>query len=323
MNTGFENPPVVGDKPGGFNEEDPTLYGHRTSTIVADNPERFGLFGFVDDRKRSDDVDSPLGSHNANDVVAGQPKKTQVTISPDSKTSSFKEVSDYHPLSSGTNEVNVPRLARGEWKGTITHAHMNSNAEIKVPSTGKTVIEPDSPYDAMYPFNSVEESDSGHVKEVDDTPGSERLKETHRTGTFYEIHPDGTKVTKVVKDDFSVTIGDKGVKVQGVCAVHVVGQADFYCESDIYVNTEKNATVTTENDMYAVVKHDMNASVLRDTLVTAGSNIDIIAGGDMSIQAGGEILFKDVSATASNVDEIIKDTVDGKGNARIRVDDPS
>ena len=127
----------------------------------------------------------------------------------------------------------------------------------------------------------------------------------------------------MIKDDFSVTIGDKGVKVDGVCAVHVVGQADFYCESDIKVKTEMNATVTTENDMYAVVNNDMSARVTRDALIAAEGNADLIAGGDMSIQAGGEILFKDSSATASNVDEIIKDTVDGRGNARIRVDDPS
>ena len=75
-----------------------------------------------------------------------------------------------------------------------------------------------APFEALYPFNTVEESDSGHFREMDDTPDHERIKESHRTGTFYEIHPDGTKVTKVIKDDFSVTIGDKGVKVDGgVC----------------------------------------------------------------------------------------------------------
>ena len=75
--------------------------------------------------------------------------------------------------------------------------------------------------------------------------------------------------------------------------------------------------------MFAVVENDLNAKVSKSALVTAEENVDVISGGDMSIQAGGEILFKDSSATASNVDEIIKDTVDGRGNARIRVDDPS
>ena len=233
-----------------------------------------------------------------------------------------ENVSDYGPIV--VNEINTPRLARGITEGTIVEAHRESQALTKVVKTDASEIpEPENPFAALYPFNTVEESDSGHLREVDDTPGAERIKETHSTGTFYEIHPDGSRVTKVVKDDFSVTIGDKGVKIDGICAVHVVGQADFYCESDIKVKTENNATVTTKNNMFAVVENDLNAKVTRDALVRAEENVDVIAGGDMSIQAGGEILFKDSSATAANVDEIIKDTGDGRGNARIRVDDPS
>ena len=220
--------------------------------------------------------------------------------------------------------MNTPRLARGVVAGTIAEAQISSQPDtVVVKADGSEMAEPEPTFAAKYPYNAVEESDSGHVKEIDDTPGAERIKESHRTGTFYEIHPDGTKVTKVLKDDFSVTIGDKGVKVDGVCAVHVVGQADFYCQSDIQVKTDMNATVTAGNDLYAVVENDLNAKVTRDALVTAEGNLDIVTAGEMSIQAGGEILFKDSSATASNVDEIIKDTVDGKGNARIRVDDPS
>ena len=48
--------------------------------------------------------------------------------------------------------------------------------------------------------------------------------------------------------------------------------------------------------------------------------VDVISGGDLSLQASGEITFADETATAANVDEIIKDIVDRKGGARIRVD---
>jgi hypothetical protein len=313
MNTGFENPPVVGDKPGGFKEEDLPM---DTSTVSPDVP-RFGMFGFTDDRKRTGD-----------NVVEGNPKKTIVTMDNEATKSSFQEVSDYYPLESGANEVNVPRLARGNMVGTISYAHLQSQAEISVPSTGTQVTEPQNPYDALYPFNTVEESDSGHVKEVDDTPGAERIKETHRTGTFYEIHPDGTKVTKVVKDDFSVTIGDKGVKVQGICAVHVVGKADFYCEEDIYVKTDKTARVVALKDAHVNAIENITATAGKDVTATAGKDVQVsgaghvavVSGGDMSISAGGEITFADSSATASNVDEIIKDIVDGQGGASIRVD---
>lgn len=288
----------------GFDEDQEPV----DAIALAEQVPRVGDIGFIDDRA------------GEGGPIENQPQKTLVSVEDGEFT--HENVSDYGPIV--VNEINTPRLARGIGRGTVLEAHLESQLQTAITKTdASTIPEPDIPYAAKYPFNSVEESESGHLREVDDTPGAERIKETHRTGTFYEIHPDGSRVTKVVKDDFSVTIGDKGVKVDGVCAVHVVGQADFYCESDIKVKTEMNATVTTENDMYAVVNNDMSARVTRDALIAAEGNADLIAGGDMSIQAGGEILFKDSSATASNVDEIIKDTVDGRGNARIRVDDPS
>jgi len=295
INTGY------GTVTGFDDDEDPV-----DAITVADPIPRVGEIGFVDDRE------------GAGGPIENQPQKTLVSV--EEGKFSHENISDYGPLV--VNEINTPRLARGVVQNTITQAHIEGKTKLSKVD-GTEVEEPENPYDAKYPFNTVEESDSGHLREVDDTPGAERIKETHRTGTFYEIHPDGTKVTKVVKDDFSVTIGDKGVKIDGVCAVHVVGQADFYCESDIKVKTEKNATVNTKNNMYAVVENYLNAKVSKDALVTAEQNVDIIAGGSMSIQAGGEIEFSDSTATASNVDEIIKDTVDGFGNLRIRVDDPS
>lgn len=312
MNTGFENPPVVGDAPGGFKETDAPK---QNPVLMSGNPERFGRFGFTDDRKRSGD-----------DIVADNPKKTIVTMDSGATRSGFSEVSDYHPLESGINEVNVPRLARGRMEGTISYAHLQSRAELSVASSGAEILEPQNPYNAKYPFNTVEESDSGHVREVDDTPGAERIKETHRTGTFHEIHPDGTKVTKVVKDDFSVTIGDKGVKVQGVCAVHVVGQADFYCEENIYVKTDKTAHIVALQDAHVNATDNITATAGKDVTVTAAGDarvtgagvVDVVAGGNMSISAGGVLTLADSSATAANVDEIIKDIDEGR-----RVDDQS
>ena len=312
----------------GFDETQPPL----DAVNLSDQIPRVGDIGFVDDRA------------GAGGPIEKQPQKTLIEVDDDGKFS-HENTSDYGPLV--VNEINTPRLTRGIIAGTTTEAHHKSQQLTSVTRPDETMIsEPDTPYAALYPFNTVEESDSGHVKEIDDTPGAERIKETHRTGTFYEIHPDGTKVTKVVKDEFSVTIGDRGIKVDGVCAVHVMGQADFYCESDVNIKSEMDATVqavnviveatndvsatagtdvfaAAGNDVFAAAGRDLSATSARDTLVTAGKNLDVISAGEMSIQAGGEILFKDSSATASNVDEIIKDTVDGKGNSRIRVDDPS
>ena len=270
INTGYENPGK------GFDEEDTMA----DPPVLASNPERMGQFGFIDDREGA-----------GTSVIEGQPRKTQVTMT--STESSFVDQHDYYPMEIGTNEPNTNRLARGKIEGTISEAHSSGISEITKATSG-TMAEPENPFAAQYQYNSVEESESGHFREVDDTPGAERIKETHRTGTFYEIHPDGSKVTKVIKDDFSVTIGDKGVKVEGICAVHIVGQAEMYCEE----NVAETAEVVAKTSM--VDASDM-------AIVRADGNVTVHSDKNMTLSAGGLITFKDGSGTAANVARIIRD----------------
>ena len=48
-----------------------------------------------------------------------------------------------------------------------------------------------NPYNARYPFNRVNQTESGHVIEIDDTPNGERINIQHMSGSFIEMHPDG------------------------------------------------------------------------------------------------------------------------------------
>ncbi len=285
INTGYGGPL-------GFDENEEPVAAVNLSEPVP----RIGSTGFVDDRE------------GAGGVIESQPQKTKLAYNSLTRKITSENISDYGSLK--VNEINVPRLARGVIEDTPTEAHMEALTKV-VKTDASEIPEPENPFAALYPFNTVEESDSGHLREVDDTPGAERIKETHRTGTFYEIHPDGSKVTKVVKDDFSVTIGDKGVKIDGVCAVHVVGQADFYCESDIKVKTDMNADITVAKNATAEVGENLLAKAAKNARVV-GDTVDVVSGGSMTIQAGGEIEFADSSATASNVDAIIKDIDEGR-----------
>ena len=67
----------------------------------------------------------------------------------------------------------------------------------------------------IYPFNHVFESESGHIKEVDDTPDGERLFTQHTAGTYEEIIADGTKTVKVVGDNYELIAGGSNVYVRG------------------------------------------------------------------------------------------------------------
>ena len=67
----------------------------------------------------------------------------------------------------------------------------------------------------QYPYNHVHESESGHIHEIDDSPGAERLFTQHKSGTFEEIHPSGNKVVKVIGDNYEIVAGSSNVYITG------------------------------------------------------------------------------------------------------------
>jgi len=97
---------------------------------------------------------------------------------------------------------------------------------------GTAFEEPVTPYNAQYPYNHVHESESGHIREIDDTPNAERIHERHATGTGYEIHPDGTKVTRVKKDNYTLTSGDDFAHIRGNSSSTVDGGVRVFVNAD-------------------------------------------------------------------------------------------
>lgn len=85
----------------------------------------------------------------------------------------------------------------------------------RVKGENGTVIEPDSKYKAKYPYNNTMTTRSGHLVEFDDTPGSERIQIFHKSGSYIEILPDGTIVTKSVKDHIQLAFGNISIFNQG------------------------------------------------------------------------------------------------------------
>ena len=80
----------------------------------------------------------------------------------------------------------------------------------------KGFSETSSPYvSSQYPYNHVHESESGHIHEIDDSPGAERLMTQHKSGTFEELHANGDKVIKVIGDNYEVIVGSSNLFVNG------------------------------------------------------------------------------------------------------------
>ena len=90
----------------------------------------------------------------------------------------------------------------------------------------------------VYPFNKVTETESGHIVEFDDTPGSERIQIFHRSGTFDEIHPNGDKVEKIVRDQYVSVLRDSNVHIDGFSNVTIDKGLKVYVNRDNLENSE-------------------------------------------------------------------------------------
>lgn len=119
--------------------------------------------------------------------------------------------------------------------------------------------------ESQYPLNHVRVTESGHVFEVDDSPDAERIHEYHTAGTFYEIQPNGTRVTKVVGDDYEMVLHDKNMVVKGNVNITVQGSdCRLLVQSDGDTGPGAkggNMFIETDGDLNFNIKGDMTTKV--------------------------------------------------------------
>lgn len=147
----------------------------------------------------------------------------------------------FNGIVDGVNDIN--KLARNEGIDETIVKTKKDNVETGVEKTDGSWDEPQTPYAAKYPDNKVTESNSGHITEVDDTEGSERLHVYHRSGSFYEIHPEGSQVVKIVKDGYTVIMGDEYVCIKGDVAKFVGG------DDDLVVKGSQNTAIDVDDNL--------------------------------------------------------------------------
>ena len=168
--------------------------------------------------------------------------------------------------------------------------------------------EPETAYATEYPHNHVYESEAGHIREIDDTPGSERIHERHASGTGYEIHPDGNKVTRVKQDSYTIISNDEYCHVQGT------GRQTF----DGGLRVRVNSTGTEGNNYNIEVGNNANVNVevnkgninlttlspdVGDINLNASKNLNIQVNKDLNIQVLGKVDVDVKGLWRENVDK--------------------
>lgn len=208
-------------------------------------------------------------------------------------TEGFKDPNGKYPLYYSEPDTN--RLARHEEiiKTIVYKKEASLDTNVRGPQ-GQSWDQPDIPYNAQYPLNHVQQTESGHVVEFDDTPNSERIHIYHRSGTFTETDANGTQVNRIVGDGYQILERNGYIHVQGNANVTVEGSKNVLIKNALNLDVEGTTTINVFNDVNLNVSGSLNASVkesfkvkARDIKLEAG-DIDIRSTGPLNIQAAGQ-----------------------------------
>ena len=144
----------------------------------------------------------------------------------------------------------------------------------------------------LYPYNHVFESESGHLTEVDDTPGNERMMRHHAAGTYEEIIADGTKTTKVIGDNFEIIMKDSNVYVGGSVNLTIGGSVRHLVKGDYHLEVEGNYTQKIHKNMRTKIGVGKSGGNLEEEIkgnhgYNISENIKGRIGGDVDITTEG------------------------------------
>lgn len=201
-----------------------------------------------------------------------------------SSESAFVDPDGVYPLSDRLDESDINRLARVEKLGETIDQKIKDNADKEAEFTAPGGIEPESLNSkSQYPHNTVIETKSGHIIEYDDTPGNERIRLYHMSGSYIEIRPDGSMVTKTVKNKHSTTTEN--------VFEHIIKSMELIIDESRYTHIKKD-------DKYLIDLNEMREVGANRTELVKGNQTETVNGsvnesfqGGLTTDGGPSITF--------------------------------
>lgn len=221
------------------------------------------------------------------------------------------------------NDTDVSYVARGKWQDHHSYFSRYGERVTGIEKSTKTNLatvdstateearatwdepEPRHGIAGSYPHVHVFESETGVVREIDDSEDNTRIVEYHPAGTFYEIFPSGDKVTKVSGDNYEIIIHDDSILVRGSRTTTVEGDARLLVKGDYVVEVMGNYDLKVHgNRSTKIMMNDstetlgnFNLNVTEDFLTRVGANQTLLIGGDKTESVGGKSSLTVTGAT--------------------------
>ena len=150
----------------------------------------------------------------------------------------------------------------------------------------------------QYGMADVRETASGHVIELNDTPGGERVLIKHNTGAGIEMKPDGTILVVTTRNKVEICEGDNTIIVEGDANLNYRGNLTLNVQGDFAVNCN-NYTVNARGDKTETINGNQSQSV-------HGNKTETIAGStnEFTAKSKSETILGDNAVAIKGVNKI-------------------
>lgn len=222
------------------------------------------------------------------------------------KNKGFSDPAGIHPITPGA--IDNPLESRSVYESSGAYVARTdlgqTDIEQAVPPKLESVSvpEPDAYYSRKtwstprikdrvkpaYPSNSAERTVSGHVLEVDDTPGQTRLLRQHRSGTFEEIYDNGDRSLTVVGDRYTVILGADNIYIKGTVSLTIDGDFRQLVKGNYHLEVEGNKTEYVKGSRQSKIGNSEQIEILQERAVNITGNEKLRIGEDRTTIIDGE-----------------------------------
>lgn len=155
-------------------------------------------------------------------------------------------------------------------------------------------------YGMKYPYNKVTVTESGHEIHIDDTPGKERIRISHKDGTFVEVSAGGKMISHVVgneqkynKSGVTETVDhNKDSKVEGHSRNLTGGGSHGENTGDGGAVYGGHFTIVVGGSAKIAIAGDAYMGVAGDMNINAGGNMNMKVAGTTTMESGGDTVIK-------------------------------
>ena len=183
-------------------------------------------------------------------------------------------------------EQDTDRLARKEKLNKTLLEHTGKKIQEKLSKPGDppgpspqvgSMKEQKTKYNTKYPYGMTWQAECGSEMEMDSTPGAERFHIWHKSGTFWEIFPDGKSVWKTFQDNYDIHMTNYYQLVKSNSYINVKGNA--------YIKVEGNVDIEVHGNQKELIHGNYDLEVKGNFTTKVGGNTTSITAGTETRQA--------------------------------------